>query len=413
MENGKYQYELVERMSFVRYGGTDAELKAANILLGEIEKLGGRGELMDFKIPAYDWTVCRAVADGKEIEVTPYGMAGSLGAEGKELRLIYVEDGEESNFYGLGDLSDTAVLVNAMKVDVYKRLVEHKAAAFILINGKWFNTDATTDLIPRPMRPEFLKYGKVPGFCMRAADATELVRSEVEKITLFYEENVYENTSRDVLAVIEGSEIAGEDIVLTAHFDSVLVGTGSWDNATGSATLMYLYNYFLENKPRRTMRFIWCGSEEQGLYGSKAYIAQHEDLMDSIKFCFNFDMCGTVLGPDSINVTGGDDLLHLTEQYCREVGRPALIRKRVHSSDSAPFCDRGVPALGISRRSDTAEIHTRNDLMFPLSAKSLASTGDFAAKFISRIVNSAILPVNTGMPDDMKKELDKYFKREK
>ena len=32
-----YQYDLVQRMSFVRWGGTDNELEAAKILQGEIE----------------------------------------------------------------------------------------------------------------------------------------------------------------------------------------------------------------------------------------------------------------------------------------------------------------------------------------------------------------------------------------
>jgi hypothetical protein len=32
---------------------------------------------------------------------------------------------------------------------------------------------------------------------------------------------------------------------------------------------------------------------------------------------------------------------------------------------------------------------------------------------ISRVVNSAVLPVEKGMPDNIKKELDKYFQRDK
>ena len=47
-------FDLVKKMSFLRNGGTDDELRAANILLEEIEKGGGKGELMDFQIPYFN-----------------------------------------------------------------------------------------------------------------------------------------------------------------------------------------------------------------------------------------------------------------------------------------------------------------------------------------------------------------------
>ena len=89
----------------------------------------------------------------------------------------------------------------------------------------------------------------------------------------------------------------------------------------------------------------------------------------------------------------------------------ANIMVNVHSSDSAPFCDKGVPPLGLSRGNFSAEIHTRNDTMSPLSPAQLQKDGDFAAAFISRVVNSARLPVPTGMPQNMKENIDKYFQR--
>ena len=112
-------------------------------------------------------------------------------------------------------------------------------------------------------------------------------------------------------------------------------------------------------------------------------------------------------------VTGGDELKHFAEQFFREYGMSANINVRVHSSDSAPFADKGIPALGLSRTSGTCDIHVRNDVIFPLSAEQLEKDGAFAVAMISRVVNSRILPVPVGMPDDMKKELEKYFLRDK
>ncbi len=411
-----YQYDLVQKLSFLRYGGTEDELKAAKILLEEIEKAGGKGEIEDFKIPAYKfnkYSVKVTAPYEKELEVLPWGLSGSFPAGGVDLKFFYAENCSEAALYGK-DLTNTAVLVNELMFDQYKALCAKNPAAILIINGKWYDSKENSDFMLRHLRSTFLEIGKVPTFFVWASDATDMVRNEAETLHIELEQDEFENTSRNVVATIPGTEITDESIVITAHYDSVTVGTGSWDNATGSATIMYIYKHFLANPPKRTMHFVWCGSEEQGLLGSKAYIAAHPETVEKeIKFCFNFDMCGTVLGPNNVFVTGNEELKHYAEAFCKEYGINADMRVGVHSSDSAPFCDKGIPALGLSRGSKTADIHTRHDLMFPLSAKQLKKDGDFAVAFIDRVTNSARLPVGLGMPQDMLEKLDKYFQRSK
>ncbi len=93
------------------------------------------------------------------------------------------------------------------------------------------------------------------------------------------------------------------------------------------------------------MRFIWCGSEEQGLLGSKAYAKAHSKLLENeIKFGFNFDMCGTILGVNSVCATGGDELKNYAEAFCKEYGINAAVHQDVRSSDSATFAD-AVPRI--------------------------------------------------------------------
>lgn len=414
MENAAdRQLELVKKLSFVRWGGTPQEEIAARVITDEIEKAGGSFERMPFEIPAYSCIECKlSVTEPyqKEIEVIPHGRTGDI--EG-EYKFLYLERGDAMDYLGKGDLSDTVVLINALTYDAYKLLCEKKPAAFISISGKYYQTPDDSDLMPRPMRDPYLENGKIPGFVIRASDALEMVANRVTKVRVSLKQTEFNATSHDILAVVKGTEDSEEDIVLTAHYDSVLFGTGSWDNATGSVTLLYLYEHFLKHPAKRTLRFIWCGSEEQGLLGSKAYVEKNPDLVKRIKFCFNFDMCGTILGPNLIFVTGGDELKNYAEQYCREIGWSTDFRVGVHSSDSAPFCDKGIPALGLSRGTKTGEIHTRYDLAVTLSGERLLEMGEFAAGFVTKVANSAVLPVDTGMPDSMKTELDKYFLRDK
>ena len=253
----------------------------------------------------------------------------------------------------------------------------------------------------------------IPGFTIAAADALLLIQQDVRTVRLTLEQEDVERESRNVSAVIQGTCGKEESIVLTAHYDSVPVGTGSWDNATGAAALLAIFGHFAANPAGRTLRFLWCGSEELGLLGSKAYVEQQKELLDEIGFCFNFDMCGTALGANRIIVTGEKELQTFAEQYCRLTGYSAEIKTQVHSSDSAPFCDNDIPALGLSRGTATAEIHTVHDLLPTLSEKQMRKNVEFAVRIIRDVANAAVLPVKKGMSEECRKELDKYFHREK
>lgn len=406
---------FVKNLSFVRYGGTEQEKDAAQMILKELARAGGHGELMPFQIPVSSCGHCRLQVTApfqRELNVTPYGMCPSLPAPGKDFKLYYAERGTERDFLGVSDLSGSIVMVDSLPLDVYKQLCKVSAGAILVVTGKYYHSDEEAGIYARNLRPKFLEQGSIPTFSISAHEATELLRDGAETIHVELEQTHGEATSQNVLAVVPGTEAPEESIVLTAHYDSVPLGTGSWDNATGAAALMGLYFHFVKHPARRTLRFIWCGSEEQGLLGSKAYVAQQSELLGSIKFCFNFDMCGTILGHNDIFITGGKDLENFVEQYCREVGYSAQTHVEVHSSDSAPFADHGIPSLGLSRGTNSSDIHNCHDLIFPIGEPPLKRNIEFAQGMIRRVADSVLLPVDTGMPEDMKKALDKYFQRE-
>ena len=366
---------------------------------------------MTFRIPDAEVRKCSVRAAGRELPCVPYLRSGNI--EG-EFGLVYLDGASEIDFAGLGSLEGKAVLLNGLTdEDVYKRLVEHKASAFLTMQGKYYFSEEEASLYPRRLREHFTRNGVIPGFTITAADALRLVQEETDRVWLTLEQEETEPESRNVSAVIEGTDLKEESIVLTAHYDSVPVGTGSWDNATGAVALLAIFRYFAAHPARRTLRFLWCGSEELGLLGSKAYVEQKKELLDKIGFCFNFDMCGTALGANRIMVTGEKELHTFVEQYCKIACYSGDIKAGVHSSDSAPFCDNGIPAVGLGRGTSTAEIHTIHDLLPSLSEKEMCRNAEFAVRMIGDVANAAVLPVKKGMSEDMKKELDKYFHRDK
>lgn len=409
--------DFIEKLSFVRVGGSEEEKRAAELIMEEVNRAAEaagrediRGEYMTFRIPDANVIKCSLRAAERETPCVPFLRSGNID---RECDLVYLDEASEIDFAGAGNLEGKAVLLNKLTDEkAYKRLVEHKASAFLVMQGKYYLTEEQTSLYPRRLREHFTRNGLIPGFMISSADALRLIQEETQKLHLTLEQEDREPESRNICAVIEGTDLREESIVLTAHYDSVPVGTGSWDNATGTAALLAIFRHFAANPARRTLRFVWCGSEELGLLGSKAYVEQKEELLEKIGFCFNFDMCGTVLGANKICVTGEKELKTFVEQYCKLTGYSAEIGVGVHSSDSAPFCDREIPALGLSRETSTAEIHTIHDLLPTLSEKAMARNVEFAVRIIGDVANAAVLPVKKGMPEDTKKELDKYFHRE-
>jgi Zn-dependent M28 family amino/carboxypeptidase len=81
----------------------------------------------------------------------------------------------------------------------------------------------------------------------------------------------------NLIGEIPGQKKPDEIVMVGAHFDSWHTGTGATDNAAGSAVMMEVMRILkaLDLKMDRTVRIgLWSG-EEQGLYGSKAYVKAH------------------------------------------------------------------------------------------------------------------------------------------
>jgi hypothetical protein len=100
------------------------------------------------------------------------------------------------------------------------------------------------------------------------------VEMEVNINTRFHDQDLM---SYNVIAEIPGTDLKDEVVMLGAHFDSWHGGTGATDNAAGSAVCMEVVRILQAAgfKPRRTIRIgLWSG-EEQGLLGSRAYVAEH------------------------------------------------------------------------------------------------------------------------------------------
>src|SRR4030095_14839470 len=88
----------------------------------------------------------------------------------------------------------------------------------------------------------------------------------------------------NVIAEIPGTEKPGEFVVVGGHLDSWDGATGATDNGTGCATTLEAARLLVKAgvKPKRTIRFMLWGGEEQGLLGSAGWIKKHKDELEKI-----------------------------------------------------------------------------------------------------------------------------------
>ena len=109
---------------------------------------------------------------------------------------------------------------------------------------------------------------------VRMIEQGEKLKMVVDIAAQFHDDDLM---AYNTIAEIPGSDLKDEVVMLGGHLDSWHSGTGATDNAAGVSVAMEAVRILkaLDLKPRRTIRIgLWTG-EEQGLYGSRAYVAQH------------------------------------------------------------------------------------------------------------------------------------------
>ncbi len=151
--------------------------------------------------------------------------------------------------------------------------------------------------------------------------------------------------SFNVIGEIEGSRKKDEIVMLGAHLDSWHGGTGATDNATGSAVAIEAVRILktLNLKMDRTVRVALWGGEEEGLLGSKAYVAQHFADRETMQPKPEYFKLSAYFNDDTgtgrfrgINAAANDEAQPIFEEWLKpfnDLGATAVMRV---TSPSAP-----------------------------------------------------------------------------
>ncbi|MBZ9627844.1 M28 family metallopeptidase [Psychroflexus sp. CAK1W] len=112
------------------------------------------------------------------------------------------------------------------------------------------------------------------------------------------------NSSENVIAIIEGSELPEEYLVITSHYDhegikNGKIYNGADDGSSGSMAMMEIAEAFQKAvsegyRPKRSVVFLHLTGEEKGLLGSKYYTENPIYPLDNTVANLNMDMIGRV-----------------------------------------------------------------------------------------------------------------------
>ena len=402
--------ELIERIfaetAYVRMGGSAEELRTAEYLRSVCAELGMEARLEAFEVDMATVREATLTVDGKEIPCKGYLCAGNGDVEAP---LYYLREGDK---YSLSLCRGKIVMIDGyLGYWRYRDLLENGAVGFVTYDGNVNFVDR--DIDHRELRSYVSKGEKIPGVNINAKDAVAIVNGDgkMAKITLSQDE--YKGNSHNVILDLPGE--TEEQIVFTAHYDTTSLSQGAYDNMSGCVGLLGMAEYFSKNPHRYSLRFIFCGSEERGLLGSKAYCASHEEELKKVALVINLDMIGCIMGKFIAGATCENALVNYISYLGCEKGFQVKAYQDVYSSDSTPFADKGVPAVSFARAAggNLAPIHNSYDTAAVMKTAQMQQDIEFITAFASRMANAVMCPVSREIPDNMKEKLDEYLLRKK
>jgi hypothetical protein len=194
----------------------------------------------------------------------------------------------------------------------------------------------------------------------------------------------------NTIAEIPGTDRRGEVVMTGAHLDSYQGGTGATDNGAGCAVMMEAVRILqtLGVKPRRTIRIALWSGEEQGLLGSRAWVAEHlggrpkpqDEMLQKLpsyvwppsagpfqarpeqarlSVYFNLDNGGgRIRGVYAQENAAVVPIFEAWLRPLRDLGATAVTLRNTDSTDHIPFDAAGIPAFELIQDELDYESHT-------------------------------------------------------
>lgn len=245
----------------------------------------------------------------------------------------------------------------------------------------------------------------------RAGLRTLTQRFKIKSINPGPKQEVGDEFTENVYAVIEGSEIPDEIVVMGAHFDHIGYGpkysrggglevhNGADDNASGTVAVLEAATALAGLKPKRTILFQFYSAEEMGLLGSRHYCENpmfpesNPDISKHIAM-INLDMVGHLRTSEyKVSVPeSAPDIGKIIDELTTRYGFARNVTGRgTGGSDHASFYNKRIPVAfihtGLHRH-----YHTPSDDLETLNIDGIAQIARYAAELVWMLADEANVP---------------------
>ena len=323
-----------------RMSGTIEEANTSQYIIERLEEMGYEPESNEYQVPMHhvnsepSFRLCVQGGFGLSPCDGPVGQVGGSQVTIFQHRVDYVIQGfsgqseymfdEEIPVTDLGNGSDESLWQSATGTLGYVRMDESRVS-----NTQMYSYAAQNDLAGIISVNKIINCGQIEGndcvpifkgtnydsllaanggtipteipFIAMSRDAGDifeaLVINATEPASI---ELIIDVTNDEELTIyVRCGKIQGrtsEVIIAGAHHDTVYQGQGAVDDSSGVATVLEMARQLAEivnqtGKPERTIQFCTWGGEEEGLWGSRAYVADmRNNLRDNLRLYLNFDM---------------------------------------------------------------------------------------------------------------------------
>lgn len=244
----------------------------------------------------------------------------------------------------------------------------------------------------------------VPTIIVGGEDYNNIIRLLQNRVPVSLRANVQaryftqDTSGYNVVAEIPGTDpkLKDEVVMLGGHLDSWHAATGAMDNADGAATILEAAR-ILESvgvKPRRTIRFALWGGEEEGLFGSRAWVQQHlsgdanKAARDKMSVYFNVDPgFGLVYGWYTEGNAGAKALFDSWLEPLKDLGARKNVVAGIGNTDHLSFIAEGVPGFNPIQDFTNYDVrihHTNMDTMERMKPEDIKEAAIVFATFAYR-----------------------------
>lgn len=295
-----YAWDITEGLTTEigpRLAGTEAEARARDWAVKKLVALGFKNVRIEpFRMPV--WVRGEETAEiiapfPQKLYLTALGNSGATPAAGMTAEVVYFPTLADLNAAPDGSLKGKIAFVSHAMMPTQDgssygyfggvrrsgpALAARKGAAAMLIRS------IGTDYHRNPHAggtnfPDGVK--AIPAAALSIPDSEQLERVLKRggpvriKLTLTPRQTGIKE-SGNVIAEVPGSDPSAGIVLIGGHLDSWDLGTGAIDDATGVAITAAAAKRIMDaGTPRRTIRVVWFGAEEVGVFGGRAYAEAH------------------------------------------------------------------------------------------------------------------------------------------